>query len=313
MNYNKLKRIGAILLLFFPLAFMQAQKSNIEIHKKYAGDIVFAKEKINFENIDDGILKENFRMLSSIYGKIFLEKPLADYYEDFDWTYDYNDEKYKFNFSTLIYVDGQEKIKWLDELSMEAFNKYTTFDMVIAPEDNDKLKYSMESADWTEIISSLDQGKHEVKVEMRAENISKPGIMKDALASGMFHIHVEKSKLGEFRHKFGIPLPKATIIAPEVEEGVLVASKNMYAAMTPVKAIIIEPTGQWQYSRDMEDNILSRNFVAAVVLKSFEGDCFVKTARFFQDHRGNYQFDDVRLSEKLEDYLNYQLPCENIK
>ncbi len=313
MYYKDLHKTILTLLLMFPLTGMQAQNSNMEIHKKYAGDILFAKEKINFENIDDGILKENFKMLSSIYGKIFLKKPMADYYEDFNWTYDYNDEKYKYNFSTVVYVDGKEKIKWLDELSLMAFNKYTAFDMVVAPADKDKFKYSMESADWTDIISNLPEGEHTVKVEMRAENVSKPGIMKDALASGTFRIQVEKSKLDEFRNKFGIPLPKATIIAPEVEEGVLVASKNMYEAMTPVKAILIEPTGQWQYSRDMEDNILSRNFLAAVVLKSFEGDCFVKTARYFQDHRGNYQFDDVRLSEKLEDYLNYQVPCENIK
>ncbi|MDZ7741127.1 MAG: hypothetical protein U5Q03_05090 [Bacteroidota bacterium] len=313
MDYKNLYKIIAILMLFSPITLLQAQNSNMEIHQKYAGDVVFAKEKINFENIDDGILKENFKMLSTIYGKIILEKPLAEYYEENNWTYDYNDEKYKYNFSTVIYVDGEEKIKWLDELAMEAFNNYTTFDIVIAPRDPDKLKYSMESASWTDLISNLEEGKHTVKVEMRAENVSKPGIMKDALASGTFHIKVEKSKLDEFRNKFGIHLPKASIIAPEVEEGVLVATKNMYEAMTPVKAIIIEPTGQWQYSRDMQDNILSRNFVAAVVFKSFDGDCYIKTARYFQDHLGNYQFDDVRLSEKLEDYLNYRVPCENIK
>ncbi len=113
--------------------------------------------------------------------------------------------------------------------------------------------------------------------------------------------------------KFDIGIPQATILDDEVEEGVRVATKNMYAAMTPVKAIIIEPTGQWQFRRDEYGKILSRNFIAAVVLKSFEGKCYVRTARYFQDHKDNFQFDDVRLSEKLQDYLNYQIPCENIK
>lgn len=313
MICKKFKSIVILLLMTIPSSLVMAQNTNMEIHEKYAGDIVFAREKINFENINNGILKDNFKLLSSIYGKIFLKKPLADYYEDFDWTYDYNDEKYKYNFSTVIYIDGKMEIKWLDELSREAFNKFTAFDIIIAPDEKDKMRYSEQSSDWKNKISMLSEGKHEIRVEMRAENISKPGLMKDPLASGDFSLQVEKSKMDEFRRKFGIRLPEATIIAPEVEEGVLVASKNMYNGMTPVKAIIIEPTGQWQYSRDIEDNILSRNFIAAVVLKSFDGDCFVKTARYFQEHKGNYQFDDVRMSEKLEDYLNYQIPCENIK
>lgn len=302
-----------ILLLLFVSAAVKAQETNEGIHEKYAGKVIFAEEKINFENIDDGILKDQFRLLNTIYGKAFLEMPIADYYDKFNWSYTYKDIDLNYNFSTTIYIDGDKAIKLFDELATGPFNNNTYLDLVIAPDNGDKYEYSLLSSDWVDRVSELSDGKHAVRVEIRAESKDYPGLKKDPVATGEFTLHVENTKIDEFVKKFEITPPEPTIIDADVKLGVIDASENMYPGMAPVDAVIIEPTGQWQYNRDMQGNILSRNFLAAIILKNIEGECFVKTARFFQDHRGYFQFDEVRLSEKLDSYYNYRIPCENVE
>jgi hypothetical protein len=303
--------------LFIAVALMAsslfAQKTNKAIHDKYEGQIVFAEESIDFENIDDGLLKERFTLLNTIYGRIFLEKPLAAYYDDHNWNYDYSKEKFDYNFSINIYIDGQLAITWLYELSPEAFTKSRLWDIVVAPKEENRLQYSMESNDWVDQVSILEDGEHEVKMVMRAENAENPGLNIEPIASGMFTLHMEKAKMDEFTKKFTVGLPKATIDDDELEAEVIDATVRMYDGMTPVNAIIIEPTGKFQYTRDMNGGILSRNFIAAVVLVSYDDKCYVKTARYFQDHAGYFEFHDVRMSKKLEDFLNYEIPCDMVK
>lgn len=295
-----------------PIILLGQNRQN-DLHAKYAGDIVFAAEEIDFDNMESGILKEKFSMLDNIYARVFMEKPLAEYYEDFNWSYNFEDEKYTYNYITDIYFDGKKMISWLDEMPADLFRKNTVLDIVIAPSERDRLRYSVIANDWADVISELEDGIHEVRVEFRAKNVENPGLMKDPVSTGKFDLKVERDKLPAFKEKYRVGLPEASIIAPEVEEGILVASKNMYENMTPVKAVIIEPTGEYQFQRDPNGNVLSRSFIAVVALKAFNGNCYVRSARYKQDHRGNYQFDDVRMSQKLEDYLNYQIPCENIK
>jgi hypothetical protein len=290
-----------------------AQQTNQDIHDKYAGKIVFAEKKINFENIDNGILKDHFRLLNNIYGKAFLEMSLAEYYENYNWSYDYKDADLAYNFSTTVFIDEDMAIKLFDELAPGPFNNYTYLDIVLAPDNSDKYEYSLISSDWADQVSGLSEGDHIVRVEIRAESKDYPGLNKKPVALGEFTLHVERTKIDEFTRKFDITPPRPTIIDAEIEAEIIDASEFMFPGMVPISAVIIEPTGQWQYDRDMEGNILSRNFLAAVILKTIEGECFVKTARFFQDHKGNFQFDKVRMSEKVKSYYNYSIPCENVE
>lgn len=313
MLHKNLLRIPVIIAALLLAANTTAQKTNRDVHLKYGGNIVFAEEKINFENIDDGILKDRFGMLSTIYGRIFMEKPLQDYYDEYGWSYSYQDADLNYNFSTNIYIDGQKAIKWLDELDPMAFGHSTYLDLVIAPKEKDKLEYSMLSHDWVESISRLDEGIHSVKVEMRAESMDFSGTEADPVATGEFRIKVENSMRDEFRKKYAVKLPDPTIIDDDIVGEILAASLNMWPTMTPIMAYIIEPTGQWQYDYDMTGAITSRNFIAAVALKSLEGNCYIRSARFFQDHHGYFEFDNVRLAEKLPGYMDYRIPCDLIE
>lgn len=309
MLQKKIISIIATMLLAVSGFYLQAQSTNKEIHDKYEKQVIFAEEPIDFENIDDGILKDRFTLLNTIYGRIFLEKPLADYYSEYNWNYDFTKEKFKYNFSINIFIDGEKQIKWYYELTPQAFRKNRIMDIVIAPAEDSRYRYSMESNDWVEKISRLPEGDHQVKLTLRAENAENPGLKVDPVAGGQFTIHVEEAKLDEFKNKFTVGLPRATIDNEDIEAQIVDATVRMYEGMTPIEAVIIEPTGKFQYRRDRTGVILSRNFIAAVVLKRFDDKCFVRSARYFQEHKGHFEFDNVRMSKKLEDYLNYQIPC----
>lgn len=296
--------------VFAVSSFAQAEPG--EIHDKYAGEIIFAGSEIDFDNMDEEFLKEEFTMDDDIYARVFIEKPLAEIYDERNWGYDFELEKFDYNYSTDIYVDGEKKISWLDELPPTMFSKNTFLDIVIVPSQNDRFRYSVLANDWVDMVEELDDGEHEVRVKFKARSVENPGRISDPLSTGSFTLVVDKNKLKKVRGNFRVGLPEPTIVDEEVEEGVVVASKNMYKNMTPVKAVIIEPSGEYQFQRDMEDRVLNRSFVAVVAFEGFDGNCYVRSARYKQDHKGNYQFDDVRLSQKLEGYLNYEVPCENI-
>jgi hypothetical protein len=151
-----------------------AQESNQYIHDKYAGKIVFAENRINFENIDDGLLKDHFRLLNTIYGKAFFEMPMAAYYETFNWSYDFKDADLDYNFSTVIFIDGEMAIKLFDELAQEPFNNYTYLDLVIAPGNIDKYKFSLLSTDWVNKVTKLSEGEHSVMLTSRKERSIYP-------------------------------------------------------------------------------------------------------------------------------------------
>lgn len=284
-----------------------------DLHNQYAGDIIFSNSELTLEKIEDKDYKDRFGITETIYGRAFLEKPLATYYDEYNWKYDFEMDLFDYNYAVIIYIDGKEMIRWLDEMPPEVFKQNTIIDFAIAPERHQKYEYSLTVSDWIDAVEQLENGNHLVEVEIKAMSVEQPGIKKPALSKGSFTLQMDGQMLQTFKNKFKVGLPEPTMLHQEVEEGILVASKNMYPGLTPVEAVIVEPAGEWQYAEDMEGNILNRSFIAVVAYSGFENECFVHTARYTQDHLGNNQWDDVRLSQKLQGYYDYEIPCENIK
>lgn len=314
MNYNmrhyrKIQHCFLIgLILMIPAALM----SQSEIPVAVPGEIIFSDRQITNENLGSDILKDTFNTTDRIYGRIFIEEPLADIFKDFGWEYDFYGALNNYNHSIDIYVDGKKMIQWLDEMPQTGFHNYTYFDLTILPERQLKYEHSMSVSDWLNVIDRLDPGMHEVSVKMRAMTPTKLGLGKEPLSVGSFQLSVTENGKNKVLNKYMIGMPEPTMVNQNIQEQVVEASEDIYPGLVPVRAVIVEPTGEWQFTEDRQGNVLNRFFTAAVAYEGFDDECYVRTAVYMQDHDGYGQFGEVILSRRLENMFNYQLPCKNL-
>lgn len=316
MNYKDNMLIRKVILLSIVLWLMPLTgfTQTDENTSGKAGTIVFSNQPITNESFSPDIMKDQFDATDRIYGRIFLEKPLGEVYDDYGWEYDFYGEMNDYNRSIDIYMDGKKMIQWLDELPRTGFHNYTYLDLVILPEQDARFDHSMSVSDWLKAVGRLQPGEHTVTVKLRATAPEHLGLGKDALSTGSFTMSVTEQGKKELTNNYLITMPDATMKSEDsnIEEQVVSASEDMYPGLVPVRAVIVEPTADWRYTRDRQGNILNRFFTAAVGYEGFGDECYVRTAIYMQKHRGYGQYDDVRLSRKLNNMYDYKLPCANL-
>ncbi len=90
------------------------------------------------------------------------------------------------------------------------------------------------------------------------------------------------------------------------------ASYRIYTGATPMMAIIVDPKAGWAFQEDRRGRVTHRNIIAAVVYKFRDGTCWIETARYTQEHRGESNWGDVRYSEPVEEFYDYEVPCYTV-
>lgn len=315
MNTNRsiipMLKLFAIAVAAFLLVGNAYPQSGIS-DTSFFGQIVFANHWITNENFNPENLKTRFDANEQIFGRIYLHKPLADYYREYYWDYDYSSQFDSYNYSIEIFADGKKVIQWLHQLPEIQFNTYRMLELTLVPEPDRKFEYSMPLSDWLNVVSRLGAGEHEIRVEFSPASPSNLGVLKEPVSEGSFTLEVSDESRKALMETYTISLPEPTLAGDELENEIVSASEDLYTGLVPVKAVIIEPTGQMQYNRDRQGNIMNRYFMAAVAYKGFQGECAVRTGIYMQKHLGYDNFGDVEFSRPVRGYYNYRLPCKNL-
>lgn len=278
----------------------------------FFGNIVFANHWITNENFNPDNLKTRFDANEQIFGRIYLHKPLAGYFREYDWDYNFQYEFDDYNYSIEIFADGKKVIQWLNQLPEIQFNTYRILELTLVPESDRKYEYSMSVSDWLDVVNRLGEGDHKIRVEFSPASPTNLGVNKEPASTGGFTLNVSKASKKALMEAYAIELPEATLTGEELENDIVAASEDLYTGLVPVKAVIIEPTGQMQYNRDRSGNTISRYFTAAVAYKGFRSECAVKTGVYMQKHLGYDNFGEVVFSRPIRGYYNYRLPCKNL-
>ena len=279
---------------------------------KMPGSIIFYSggfDKTEVENNDPVYQADAGEELNA---RVILSVPLEDHYDRMNWNYDHGMEKFSYNYALNFYIDGEHRFQWLDELPRALFEEFSFYDFVIIPPADEKLEYSLYVSDWVDIIEGLSPGMHEVKVEFLAANNENPPGQTEPLATGKFILNAEEVSMKKFVEDYRILLPEATLYSEEISRDVIRAAQGAFDDKVPIAAVIVEPTGEWQFTHDATGRVLRRHITAAVALSGVEDECFVRTALFSQEMIEQGLYRDLRFVKELEDFYHYELPCENV-
>jgi len=275
------------------------------------GIIVFDTVALDLEPVEERQSIESVNLENDIYAMVYLKKALGEYYEDLNYEYDFELKKFDYNYSMDLYVDDQLMARWYNEIDpVEEFNTTTTFPFILATKSDEKMDFSSNVNDWVSVITDLEPGEHDIRMEVIPVNIEtideeqpKP------LAAGSFTIQVDEEKKLNYRENFTTSIPEPTMVNPEIEEMIEHASLNIFVDAQPVKAIITDNRGDFRYTKDERGAVLYRDIIATVVYKMREGDCWVKTALYNQPHQGSSEFGTMKYSKTMQGYYEHEVPC----
>lgn len=302
--------VMSMLMAIVMLMTYTANGQDKEVEK---GVIVFDTEQISKTEAVKPAKVKTFDLTDDIYGRIFLAKPLADYYNELGYDYQYDNEKYAYNYGIRIKVNGLIMVQYLDELiPKDLFYNKLSFDFALSPSGEMERNFAVVQEDWVEIIKRLEEGTHEVKIELLPYHKDNIDGYVEVIASGKFKINVDKDKMSEFLSKNFVGLPMPTMSNEEIEQKIEDATIHIYYGMEPIDAIIVDKDADWDYMVDNHGMIMARTIVAAVVLQDKSANCYVKTGLYRQKHLGNGKFGKVFFSRKLDGFYDYQLSCDEV-
>lgn len=275
------------------------------------------KGKIVFTSQDDETIVESvdqFGMLDNIYVNIFLSEPLSFYYDKYNYTYDFREKRLNYNYALRVYENNDLLGQWLYEMPPEYFTSTVNLHFPLATDQEYKKElYGNMVNSWVNLVRGLDEGKHDIKVTMALLYADIKGKNPPVLAEGSFQLKVNEDKLPAFIDKFKTELPEATMIAPAIEQQILIASDNVIEGAQPIDVIITDVTGDFNYTYDENGNILYRNIVASVVYQLRNGECWVKTGYYTQEHKGYGDFGVMTFARDAEGYSDYEIDCNLVQ
>lgn len=309
---EKIKNLFVVTILMAIVSLMTytAKGQGKDVDK---GVIVFDTEPISKTEAEKPGEVKTFNLAGDIYGRVFLQKALADYYNELGYEYNYDQEKHSYNYGIRIKVNGLIMAQYLDELiPKDLFYNKLTFDFALSPSGELERKFAVVQEDWVEVIKNLEEGTHEVKIELLPYHQDNVDGYVQVIASGKFNIKVDKDKMNEFLSKNFVGLPMPTMTNEDIEQKIEDATTHIYFGMEPIDAIIVDKDANWDYMVDDHGMISARTIVAAVVLQDKNANCYVKTGLYRQKHLGNGKFGKVFFSRKLVGLYDYQLSCDEV-
>lgn len=309
--------IGIIFFLLSGATLLQAQY-NTDLSKgiflNHRGEILFSEHEIDLKNHSEKDLQNNFEMSDAIYAQVILKKTLAQSYKDNNYKYDFNSVQYSYNYALQLFVDGERKAQWFFELPEEYFNNVLSFDLTICSNDPIvKRKSSEFIMEYVEAISTLEEGKRKIRLDVIPVNTKLIGDVHPVLASGTFTLNVQRNRMEDFMDKKTPGIPPVTLVNKLIEDKILSASDNIYPFATPIKVFITDVKQDWSYAIDVQGNIASRQIIASVAYRiNTSGQCWIKTGYYSQKHQGYGDFGPMEYYKETKGYYNYRIPCRKV-
>jgi hypothetical protein len=247
-----------------------------ETHRINSGKIVWAKQRIKFDNQDNIKYSDAYDGGDAIYGRGYLEHCLYNYTIDLGNDNCLNPES--------LY---ELKVKVNDEPAFSFHNgsfpnqEWTTFQINLAltsGDSEDGLNQGVTSK-WAAIANKLPKGTHRILFEFWA---GRTGCELKKYAEGSFTYN----KLSDSKLKGSGPeVPQPSMINQKLEKEMLEAVRNQgWKDDVPIDVVILE--SDWRIIRDGWGNITDREINTFVIIKNKKGECNATDISFRQPYNG---------------------------
>lgn len=168
-----------------------------DLHSKNMNKIVWSTNEITKAETSDAAFKNSFSSLAGgIYGRVYLPKSIHNYGASIG---DPNVCNYALNF----YLDGKlAGHSHYNKMEDDACEKWTTWQVVLAPLASDDYAYSM-SEDFANMLKKTKEGTHKLKVEMVFNYLEGNDTKSIVMASSDLSFSTSKSDKDKFVDKHG--------------------------------------------------------------------------------------------------------------
>lgn len=282
------------------------QGMSSETHERFVGQIVFSGSRISKDNPNEAGFQTTFKANENLYGRIYMaysasREPMFEYYDQQKRKIE---EPCDYGCSYAIILERQETgekqpIRCNDLGGDEL--KWTSIQMSLYPDapngDPEEPK-----REWVYWMRELPPGEHtftatyfvgEGACNFDAESNSGYAHVTDPMAVGEFTIIKEEGMDIPFRMSFdryesvmnlssmrGSILERAHLLAREAEWDV---------QFTKITAI-----GDWEYERDVYNDIIRRSCDTRILGKDSSGNCAAYPFTIIQEHMGGGQYGQVK-------------------
>jgi hypothetical protein len=276
------------------------------------GEIIFSSSKAAIKKNGSVITEREFEVMDELYLSARLAEPLQAVYNSLNVKYDFRDASMNFNYALRIYIDGEREDTWMFEMPADDFRSLEELVFILnTPDEQEQRKFSYTIGNWKKLVSGLQPGTHRVRIELVPLNTLIMDEQVPVLASGSMKLKVDLRELEDFSREIPVELPRPVMVNSELEKDILSASENVYLNLEPRLAIITDAGGGWSFGSDEQGNILRRYIIASVLYRNtLAGDCVLRSAVYYQDHKGYGTFGDTFYLKPAVGYYHYALPCD---
>ncbi len=282
------------------------QGMSSKTHEKYIGKIVFSNARISKDNPDESDFRTTFKADENLYGRVYMaysasREPMFEYYDEQKRKIE---EPCDYGCSYAIILErketGETQPIRCNDLGGDEL-KWTSIQLSLYP---DALNGDPEEPDreWVYWMRELPAGEHtftatyfvgEGACNFDAESNSGYAHVTDPMATGEFTIIKEDGMEIPFRMTFeryesvmdlsslrGSILERAHILAREAEWAI------KYTRVTAI--------GDWEYERDVYNNVIRRSCDTRILGKDADGNCAAYPFTVIQEHMGGGRYGQVK-------------------
>jgi hypothetical protein len=257
----------------------QDQGMTSETHRKNVGKILWAKERIKKDIMDQVKYETDFDISDPLYGRVFLEKSLPRLSE----VQDNNCYNNNSNFRLKVYADGIDK-GFINQNYLPGGSTWTTcqINLTLSPGDNGDDVNGGVPEKWAELLKELSNGNHEFKFEFYGgdgDNCLKK------FAEGSFALNKTGEQVAGKLKTLPVSLRKDANLEASMIKAI---NSKGWQNESPVKVVIVEE--DWRIIRDLLGNILRREINTNVILKKNDGTCRLTDISFTQEYKGKNKY-----------------------
>lgn len=155
-----------------------------EVHKLHAGEIVFANQKVAFQNEKPETFKNSFKWGDPIYMRVFLKQGLAPEYYDMGWNYSY---------ATYYYLELKANGKPVAFQTRKTNMEWTTFQGCFYPIRGDNFDWRETGLLW-DALGKLKGGDNNIEINIYPRQGTSGPIGK-IISSGVFTLNVDQKDI----------------------------------------------------------------------------------------------------------------------
>ncbi len=275
-------------------------------HEKYVGQIVFANSRISRDNPDESTFQNTFKANENLYGRVYMEysasrEPMFEYY---DTDKKKIEEPCDYGCSFAIVLErketGERKAIRCNDLGGDEL-KWTSIQLSLYPNPGEGDPEEPERS-WVYWMRDLPAGQHDFSVtyfvgegacNFDAETNTGYAHVTDPMAKGEFTIVKEEGMDIPFRMTFdryepvmdlasmrGSILERAHILAREADWEVT------FSTITVI--------GDWEYERNIYEEIIRRSCDTRILGKDKGGNCAAYPFTIIQEHVGGGRYGQVK-------------------